>query len=815
VNVVRYFPAYLPRPERGRRLLSLLILAAALGCLLPPPSALSDFTFYADIVSSATTDCVPTSSGCTGSCAAPTCGSQAQPCHKIQDAINIANCTIGSNNALQADVLVAAGTYPERLYVYPNINLIGAGRDVTTVDAKGLNRSAVILAGGGAVGFNRPRLNFSISGLRIIHGSGDRLTLTDSVGNQYFNIGGGGVILFGEINLPGWPRVTNCRIEDNTLANNTGLPAPDWNGAGIYIAQGQPVISGNIVQRNTTTPPDQSGQVSALGWGAGIFSLNFDCRPVITHNIIRNNVTVAQQGSGAGMFIAAGNGTVLSNNLIVANSANIQGGGMYLYASGTSAYDNVVMGNIGGSAGGGLSTGSPLEDLNLTNNSIVGNVMTVHTVPKGAVFSAIGGGVYASFILSQQVSPKNHLTNNLIAQNDATTAGGGGGLYSFNAFATNDHGDYFGDLPNEIRGDYTDAAVIGINGNIGLNPVFTNAPVFWDHTNANGTSSTVVVFASTRYAVGNRIEYNDDGVSRQITAINNTSKTLTFTPALSYKVCSNALNALCTVNADCLSPGTCATATTRASRILANWGSGTNVAEDLRLTSSSPLREMGTNAPGFGTLPAADYDDLPRPADGDLNGSSLSDMGAFEFRYPDTDGDGFVDLQDCAPGVNSVWTAPDQVPDPLAISASGDLSWPHVPQSNVYNVYGGTLTLPFAPNPSCLAAEVPAWSWSLAGSVPVPGTAYYYLVGGRNTCGSGPIHGPPSLYPSTVCPPSGADGDGDGAQNVNDNCPAVSNASQLDGDHDTVGTVCDNCPSVYNPSQADANGNGLGDACDP
>jgi hypothetical protein len=94
------------------------------------------------------------------------------------------------------------------------------------------------------------------------------------------------------------------------------------------------------------------------------------------------------------------------------------------------------------------------------------------------------------------------------------------------------------------------------------------------------------------------------------------------------------------------------------------------------------------------------------------------------------------------------------------------------------------------------------------------GAAYYYLVGGVNSCGSGPIHLAPSVYPSPVCSPSGADTDGDGVQNVNDNCPAVSNANQLDSDRDTVGTACDNCPTVYNPSQLDANGNGIGDACE-
>ncbi|HEU5182037.1 MAG TPA: putative metal-binding motif-containing protein [Candidatus Polarisedimenticolia bacterium] len=783
--------------------------------LQPPPAAVSDFSYYVDFASPATTNCTPTSSGCTGQCASPTCGTQATPCHSIQAAINIANCNIGANTALEADVNVAAGTYPERLFVYPNIHLIGAGKDVTTIDAKGLLRSAVIMSKQTLFGFARPGVKFSITGFRIIHGSGDRIDLVDSGGNHYFQMGGGGMLLFGQIGTTGWPSVTDCRIEDNTIIENTpATPAPDWNGGGIYVAVGGPIISGNIIQRNTITPPNQSGQVDALGWGAGIYSLNFDCLPLITRNVVRNNVTVAQVGSGAGMNVAGNEGTIISNNLVVGNSANIEGGGIYIYAAAASAYNNVVFGNIGGGAGGGFSTGSPIADIDVTNNTVVGNVLTVHTVPKGAIFSSVGGGIYSSFILSQQSQPLNHLTNNLVAKNDATSLGGGGGLYTYNAFATNDHNDYFGDAPNEIRGDYTEATVVGTNGNLSVDPVFANIPTFWDHTNAAGASNTVVVFDATRYAVGNQIEYNDDGVARQITGINTSTKTLTFTPAITYKTCSNAVNASCTVNTDCVSPGTCNTVTTQANRILANWGASTNVTEDLRLTASSPVRDAGTNTPQFGTTPTTDYDQLPRPVDGDQNGSLINDIGAYEFRLPDTDGDGVGDALDCDDLVNSVWTAPPDVAAPLSISSAQMLSWMHAPQSNVYNVYRGTITSPWTWNPSCFASEIPGLSTSIAASAPALGTAQYFVVGGVNSCGSGPIHTVSTVFPPSVCDPAPGDADGDGVANLNDNCPTVSNNTQLDPEHDTVGTACDNCPTTYNPNQLDVNANSQGDHCE-
>ena len=53
---------------------------------------------------------------------------------------------------------------------------------------------------------------------------------------------------------------------------------------------------------------------------------------------------------------------------------------------------------------------------------------------------------------------------------------------------------------------------------------------------------------------------------------------------------------------------------------------------------------------------------------------------------------------------------------------------------------------------------------------------------------------------------SGGDGDGDGIPNACDNCPAVSNATQLDTDVDNRGNACDSCPQ--DPAD-DADGDGL------
>jgi hypothetical protein len=78
------------------------------------------------------------------------------------------------------------------------------------------------------------------------------------------------------------------------------------------------------------------------------------------------------------------------------------------------------------------------------------------------------------------------------------------------------------------------------------------------------------------------------------------------------------------------------------------------------------------------------------------------------------------------------------------------------------------------------------------------------------------------------------DGDGDLADDGQDNCPAVANSDQADGDRDNVGDVCDrfpddpgndrdrdglaatddNCAAVANRGQRDWDGDGRGDTCD-
>lgn len=58
------------------------------------------------------------------------------------------------------------------------------------------------------------------------------------------------------------------------------------------------------------------------------------------------------------------------------------------------------------------------------------------------------------------------------------------------------------------------------------------------------------------------------------------------------------------------------------------------------------------------------------------------------------------------------------------------------------------------------------------------------------------------------------DDDNDGIADATDNCPLVNNAGQIDADLDGVGSVCDNCVHAQNPGQEDNDADGEGDACE-
>jgi hypothetical protein len=205
---------------------------------------------------------------------------------------------------------------------------------------------------------------------------------------------------------------------------------------------------------------------------------------------------------------------------------------------------------------------------------------------------------------------------------------------------------------------------------------------------------------------------------------------------------------------------------------------------------------------------------------------------AVDEGFPDTDGDGMLDCLDedddndgtadaldCAPTLYTMSAPPGEVTGEFVTlgAATARFAWDAVPESNVYNVYRGEVTLAqgWSFSSACLLPETAETAYEDA-DVPPPGALYYYLQSATNLCGEGTLGsgtGGSSRPLLQACPPQGRDSDGDGLADVLDNCPLSANPAQEDADRDGRGDACDNCPTLDNPTQRDRDGNGLGDHC--
>ncbi len=733
---------------RGASLVALLIPTAALA---------ADITLYVDASSTCTTGC----------------GSSASPYPTIQAAINQANTQIVAGTATGATIQVAAGYYREHVFIYPDVHVVGAGAASTTIDATGAGRSAVIFAQGNT---GRPRRNFSLDGFTVTGGSGE-------VGAVFDSVTGGGMYIYGDA------VVTNNAIVGNVLSGRL----TDWLGAGIFVAYGQPIIANNEIARNISTPPKTGGAGDTHGAGGGIFSLDSSSSPQIVGNRIHDNLAQAEIGRGGGLWLRGGAATVVSRNVIYGNRASASGGGVELYGV-TRLEGSLIYGNSAGESGAGVDLLNSVAVVTL--NTIVGNALTETTIPSGYTYSTTGAGLYTESTLPPPNNPPVRVTNNLLVGNSLSFNGAGAGLFSLQSFPAIGNNLFDSNVKrpttaSDIGGDYTPAQVIGSSGNLALPALMARQPRFYDVTVLAGTATTVKVQETTRYQIGDVLEYGTDGIGRLVIAVDGVANALTLSPGLA-------------------SPSS-------AYALLLDWGpSATNLSEDFHLLAASPAIDAGTNA----DLEPADLDGVTRPQDGNADGTAVVDMGAYERPNPDTDGDGVIDSLDCAPLAGSVWQLPEAVGDSLSLSAGAgsSIGWSLAFQANVYNVYRGLIGPgAFVYNHVCLeAGSIDTFSQDT--STPALGQAFYYLVAGASRCGEGPLGtdsaGHPIPAAQQACGILNVDSDHDGVLDPDDGCAQVATPDQIDTDRDGRPNACDNCAAVFNPRQTDFNSDGIGDACE-
>ena len=371
------------------------------------------------------------------------------------------------------------------------------------------------------------------------------------------------------------------------------------NGDTVLVGPGTYVENINFNGKAITVTSSGGPLVTILdGGGNGTvvtFNQNETTSATLSGFTIRNGLQNGQFGGG--ILISAASPTI-SNNIITGNHAAV-GIGMYINGGSPVIRNNTITGNNqagagdGGAGGGGIlvsgSSSTPAAP------QIVNNIITNNNVAGGGV----GGGISVFYYSSPLIQ------GNLIRGNSAYNGGGGISLQSYNSPAV---------LQNVIVNNTTLGG--GSGGGMYVSP--NNLPVtILNNTIAgnNATDGTSGIFTTgfAQYATfTNNIVVAYPG-QNAITC--NSSISPVFSYNDSYSAGGGAWSGPCDTSSN---PG----------NISADPLFLSAANNDFHLALGSPAIDAGNNSAAG--LPSTDYDNNPRIADGNGDGVSVVDLGAYE-----------------------------------------------------------------------------------------------------------------------------------------------------------------------------------------
>src|SRR6059036_2362148 len=209
--------------------------------------------------------------------------------------------------AVAGDVVaVAPGTYRENLLLKSGVAVVGAGSSVTIVDGGRLASVARLIDCDAATRFEGFRLTGGQAGLGggvRIDGGSPVIRFNEIIGNHaafggaYLYSYGGGVAALQSAAV----------VSDNVLSGNDA----DYGG-GLHLEGGSPRITRNLITGNT----------AGAGGGVDAYVL-FGTDALIAANTISSNTAIF----GGGLELGGPGVPVVTNNLILGNSAVASGAG--------------------------------------------------------------------------------------------------------------------------------------------------------------------------------------------------------------------------------------------------------------------------------------------------------------------------------------------------------------------------------------------------------------------------------------------------------------------------------------------------------
>ena len=764
-------------------------------------------------------------------CSPPGSGAQGDPYCTIQEAI----CSIKDSGG--GTVMVNPGQYTESLRMFAGVSVVSTdGPAVTTVAADGKPcvtsacvDSAINLTCATVVFGTGPTVADRLEGFTIRGGGGLFRDFGTAIPPNA--VTGGGVFIFNSS-----PTVTNNVIVDNILLH--GTPSNNFWGGGIYIGGGAylnpivPEITNNVIEENVADPAaGQNSNNLSYGLGGGIYAGQYTA-PTITGNIIRSNQagdtnTNHQVGGGGGIVIYSLSPMVvpeISRNMIQDNASSDFGGGIALgqaynevdgvpiyYPSFANIHNNLIELNRSFSGGGIL--GGTTQAV-ITNNTIADNT------------AEFGGGVTSGTLLYS--ADAMELNNNIFAFNTSLLYGAGGlGTYYTNPVIQ--FNNFFSNIPNNIGGAIGDGDVIGLNGNISVDPQFVSRVPGSRNLNIlagsavidAGDNTTAMAASATDFSGTPRIldgkgdaiamvdlgayefilDSDNDGTPDYLDLDDDNDGVLDGADcAPTFKgVVSLPLPVGPTVRVDIGAGGASINWQKSVNGLVSNVYRG-SVAPGVLWTYEldcisieTPFTESADNTtPPQGTsfyyLVSAVNECGESEAHSDSGATPIfASPSCSPFSTADTDGDGVSDRSDNCPLLYN----PDQ--EDVEDDGRGDLCDADDDNDGVPDATDNCV---LTPNSSQVDGDSD-------------------LVGDAcDNCVSVSNPGQENADGDAEGDDCDTDDDNDGMADGMDNCPLDANPMQEDGDVDGRGDACDNCPTMSNPMQEDGDVDGIGDICD-